>query len=118
MKKIWQISVYSLIVLGTIHVVCTPLFYHKFNVDAMWFVSCGLMLIFQAFVNILAWQLKKTSGYLFALFANITSLFLVLALLWILGEIQDYIGVIMALIVLFGSISQWKKDRTVPNSIK
>ena len=54
--------------------------------------------------------MQKKSGYLIAVIANLISLLLVLALLSILWEIQDYIGVVLALIVLTGSFYFLKKS--------
>ena len=113
MKKLWHISVYALAVMGILHVVFTPFYYHRLNVDAIWFISCGFLLIFQAFINILAWQMQKKSGYLIAMISNFISLLLILALMWILWEIQDYIGVFLALAVFSGSSYFRKKAWTL-----
>jgi hypothetical protein len=110
MKKVWQITVYALMILGFIHVICTPLFYSKLNADAIWFISCGFLLIFQGFINILAWQMQKKFGYFLAMIANLISLLLVIVLLWIMGEIQAYVGTFLALIALSGSFYFWKKS--------
>jgi hypothetical protein len=103
MKKAWQVSVYAIMVLGVLHVVFTPKFYSEFNTDAVWFISCGFFLIAQGFINILAWQLQRRSGYLMAVCVNLFSLLLVLALLWLRGEVQAYVGVVLALVALAGS---------------
>jgi hypothetical protein len=112
MKTIWKVSVYALLILGIIHVVCTPLFYSQFNTDTIWFISCGFLLVFQGFINILTWVTQIKVGYIFAIIANLISLLLVIALLWMKGEIQAYIGTLLATLALSGSLYYWRKNRT------
>jgi ABC-type proline/glycine betaine transport system permease subunit len=108
MKKTWQISIYALMLLGFIHVVCIPLFYSQFNADAVWFISGGFFLILQGFTNILSWQLQTKFGYLLATIANFISLILVLILLWMMGKSQAYVGTLLALLALVGSFYYWR----------
>jgi len=109
MKKFWQISVYLVILLGITHACCTPLFYKVFNLDAIWFFSCGLLLVYQGFINIVTWQSGKKNSYMIAIIANLISVALLTAIFWFLREIQAMAGIVLSLAVLTGSIFQSRK---------
>jgi len=109
MRKTWVISTYALLLLGVVHVGYTPILYRSLSVKAMWFLSCGLMLVFQALLNILAEKTRLKSGYLLALLANLASLVFILVLAWMLREIQALVGVLIGLMVTAGSLYFWKK---------
>lgn len=40
-----------LLLLGSVHVVLTPMFYNQFNEDFLWFAGTGLSLVYLSFLN-------------------------------------------------------------------
>jgi CHASE2 domain-containing sensor protein len=69
--------------------------------------------VLQGFTNILAWQMKQKFGYLLAMIANLISLLLVIALVFLMGEIQAYIGTLLALLALVGSFYYWRNQKRI-----
>ncbi len=59
MKKILNYIAISLIlILGSIHIILTPLFHAAFDLNAVWFAGAGLAFVFLGIINIC--RLKST----------------------------------------------------------
>jgi sulfite exporter TauE/SafE len=51
-RRLHQVSTYLLIALGAVHTSLTPAFNKELSVDAMYFASAGLAMIYLGFLNL------------------------------------------------------------------
>lgn len=98
MKSSHLLLSYAIVVIGIIHIVRTPLLFDTFDVEALWFVSGGLMAIFLGLINILgnnfgnsrsAQAIWITAGILSCIFSALQ-----------VYVMQDWRSVLIAVIVL------------------
>lgn len=54
MKTLYWISTIVTLFLGIGHIFFTPVFYDEFNIDAVWFITGGLSLVYLGIINIIA----------------------------------------------------------------
>jgi hypothetical protein len=74
LEKSFKIAAYLIIALGGAHLLFTPFNYHKFTLNALWFFSAGLAVIFAGFLNLMfiASTLKTLLARTLRVIANAT----------------------------------------------
>lgn len=99
-------SAYLLVLLGIVHIALTPLFFNRFGLDVLWFGGTGMGLVFLGNLNLLVLLSKKAGFYMMAITSNIMGLLLMVLILFMNPAPQAWIGVLLLLVLLVGSISE------------
>lgn len=110
MKLFYKIGSYGLGI-GLVHSGLTPLFYDHVSLDALWFASTGIMLLFLGLLNLTAGRIWQVWLFNICIPANmITLLFCITAeYLKAQTETQVYLMSIITLAVTVGSIGcRWQ----------
>ena len=90
------------IILGIVHVICTPFFYRSLSVQSLWFAGAGLALAFLGVANLtlsgggmLKWLVRVS---------NLVGFAYVITLAIILNEPQGYLGCVLVFVLLVSEI--------------
>jgi|GEM_PF-942457 len=103
---IFKTGAYLLVLLGIVHIALTPLFFNRFGLDVLWFGGTGMGLVFLGNLNLLVLLSKKAGFYMMAITSNIMGLLLMVLILFMNPAPQAWIGVVLLLVLLVGSISE------------
>ncbi len=111
MKKVYFIFTLIVLILGIVHATLTPVFYHKFTLDACWFAGSGAMLILIALFNILLMKDNNNFGLLrkFTQLANAFGLIFTGTLTMLMSDFQVYISLVAILVVFIFSVLPIKR---------
>lgn len=103
-------GVWLLLVLGGVHTVLTPLFFHQLNEASLWFAGSGLALLFCALLNLVVLHTPTRPGFRVVLLANtLGSVFGGLVLI-VLAQPQAALALLAFLLCLLGS---WRSLRSL-----
>lgn len=94
MKAIYKASVWTLIGLGILHTLLTPLFYSAFTIDALWFAGTGLGLLFLGLFNLAVLKPGVQAALNLCLTANIIGFVYSILLVIILPEPQVFLALL------------------------
>lgn len=111
MEKYYKITAIAVICLGCIHIAFTPVFYKEFNIDAIWFSSCGIAFVFAGFFNYFASILSLKKYLNFALIINIISLIISILITYKLKEPQAFLSIILFIALLSFNFLRIKKKK-------
>ncbi len=100
-KKIDYIATILLLILGSVHIILTPVFYKTFDLNTLWFAGTGLAFVFLGFINI--FRIKTTDIFIKRLcsFGNALAFIFCIFIVIKLAEPQAFISLI-DLLILFG----------------
>ena len=103
MRQFYRITAYLLLI-GVIHTALTPVFYHEFSPDALWFAGTGLALVFLGLLNITAERVFEPWILNICVVANLVGCIYSILIVIVLPEIQAVAGLLIFLAVTIGSI--------------
>lgn len=106
---VYKIAAYLVVLLGIIHLALTPVFFHQFGIDVLWFAGMGMGIIFLGNLNLLVLLARRTAFYLMAITSNIMALLLMGLILSINPAMQAYIGLGLLLVITVTSIGEYIK---------
>ncbi len=102
MKAIYKASLWTLIGLGILHTLLTPLFYSGFTTDALWFAGTGLGLLFLGLFNLAVLKSGAQAALNLCLIANIIGSLYGILIVIILPEPQAFLALLAFLGVTLG----------------
>lgn len=94
MKTIYKASLWTLIGLGILHTLLTPLFYPGFTIDALWFAGTGLGLLFVGLFNLAVLKSGAQAVLDLCLIANIIGVVYGILVVIILPEPQVFLALL------------------------
>jgi hypothetical protein len=109
MKLMYKISALLLVISGLLQLAFTPVFFSHFGLEVLWFAGTGLGFVFLGNLNLIVLLAEKVNYYIMTLTSNLLGLMFTIILLAVLDSIQAYIALLIMLLVLFGSFSQYFK---------
>ena len=106
LKRLYKLSTGLLIALGAVHVAYTPWVYDGYSLDALWFISAGIAIIFAGLMNVV---LLRGAGedrvvWRIVVGTNLAITLLFPAALLVLREPQVFIGLFLA---GFEAVASW-----------
>ncbi|MFP4025731.1 MAG: hypothetical protein ACLFVR_14505 [Thiohalospira sp.] len=104
MEKLYKITSFLLIILGTVHALFTPFFYKIINIDALWFLGTGLLYIFMGLYNLASLKVKIDSIFNIAILLNFIASIFTIAITYILREPQSFIAMVLVIFVFLNSL--------------
>ena len=104
MKAIYKASLWTLIGLGILHTLLTPLFYPGFTIDALWFAGTGLGLLFLGLFNLAVLKSGAQAALNLCLIANIIGSLYGILIVIILPEPQAFLALLAFLGATIGLI--------------
>ena len=103
MKKIVQIVIYALILLGVIHSIFAFFRYNTISADAIWSFGAGLSYFFIGLYNLAVLRLRVKSLTYAAIFLNFIGTVFSIAIAYILKEPQTYVAFILVAFIFKSS---------------
>jgi hydrogenase-4 membrane subunit HyfE len=117
MKIFHLIAACLIAILGVIHTAMTPVFYHAFTLDAIWFAGTGLALVFLGLLNIAANKSALSSNFNLCIVANLICTIYFFLLVIILPEPHAFAGVVFILGLFMSSIlMRIKLEKMLPDN--
>jgi hypothetical protein len=104
MERIFKISIYTLILFGTIQSLSTFLLFTAINSDSIIFFGTGLLYIFMGLYNLSAWKIKVKSIAIVAAILNFIGIIIIITIIYIFRDLQAFLALILVIIILLGSI--------------
>jgi len=94
----------SLILLGSIHVILTPVFYKTLDTGALWFAGTGLAFVFLGIINVYRIRTKEKATRVLCAIANgVANVYCILIVIK-LAEPQAYISLVVLLVLFVFSL--------------
>lgn len=100
MEIAYKISIGAVILLGPVHIGFTFVKYSKIELDALWFMSAGMGLIFSGLINYLHVKISSELTYSVALGANFLLVIFAALLLTYIRNAQILALMILSLFML------------------
>jgi hypothetical protein len=97
LKTIHAVCAYLIIALGVLHLLFTFRNYDEFTLDALWFASAGVAIIFAGFLNLITIRhggRDALAGTL-CFVSNLVMAALFVAALWLMRQPQVFVGVLL-----------------------
>jgi len=104
---LFKTSAYLLVLLGIVHIALSPVFFRRFGLDVLWFAGTGMGLVFLGNLNLLVQISKRNGFYMMAVTSNIMGLLLMVLILLMNPAPQAWIGVVLLVILMVGSIMNY-----------
>lgn len=112
MKKAYLIFSLLFVLLGIVHAACTPVFYHSYSLDALWFAGTGLGVTLAGLLNISAIKADNSQVYSITIVSNIVCLILFVLIALLVGfEIQLIAGIVLIVSMLVLSVYSWRRAK-------
>jgi hypothetical protein len=102
--RIHQAVAYSLVGLGGLHALLTPVFYPAFSADAVWFAGTGLALVFLGALNIAHTSSPDRHIQRLCLITNVIGTLFCITIAAVVAEPQAYLAVGLAATALIASL--------------
>jgi hypothetical protein len=108
MIKSIKIAIYTLILLGVIHLAFTFVLYNNLDNNSIWFFGTGLMYIFMGLYNLAAIKVQFKSISYMAVILNFIGTVFTIAITYILGEPQAFVALVLVIYIFLGSLKLLK----------
>lgn len=104
MEKIFKISIYTLILFGTIQSLSAFLLFTAINSDSIMFFGTGLLYLFMGLYNLSTLKVKVKSIAIVATILNFIGIIMVIAITYMFKDIKAFLALILVVIIFLGSI--------------
>ncbi len=94
METIHKVSTWTLIALGVLHTLLTPLFYPGFTIAALWFAGTGLGILFLGLFNLMVLWAPARQALNLCLSANLIGCVYGILIVILLPEPQAFLALV------------------------
>jgi hypothetical protein len=107
LRTVHTVCAYLIIALGLLHLLFTFHDYDAFTLDALWFASAGVAIIFAGFLNLISNRLagRDALAHALCIVSNLVLTALFVAALWLMRQPQVFVGVLLFVVASVASVA-------------